>query len=90
MSKKTYYWDQSKRNIGVCVTERQGPKGAFLTFELLRSYRRPGADKNSYAHSFTDEHAEAVGNVITWALNYIRENRPPEIPEDAPELKAAV
>ena len=75
---KVYHWDEEKRNIGVCVELKEGPKGPFFTFQPLRSYRRPGDEKSRYAHSFTEDQAEAFGMVVAWALNYIRENRPPE------------
>ena len=79
-AKKVYYWDDDQPNIGVCLTERSGKRGVFYTFEPLRSYRRrrDGELKMCYTHSFTEEQAEAFGNVIVWALNYIRANQPLE------------
>lgn len=86
-AKKVYYWDETQTNIGVCLTQRSGKRGDFFTFEPLRSYRRrrDGQLKMCYTHSFTEEQAEAFGNVIVWALAYIRENQPLEEAESSEE-----
>lgn len=76
--KKVFYWDEERPNIGVCITLKKGKRGEFFSFEPLRSYRqkRDGELKTRYTHSFTEEQAEAFGNVIVWALSYIRANEP--------------
>ena len=77
-AKKVFYWDDEQPNIGVCITHRTGKRGDFLSFEPLRSYRqkKDGELKMRYTHSFTEEQAEAFGNVIVWALSYMRANEP--------------
>lgn len=79
-TKKIFYWDEQHPNIGVCITRRKGRRGIFYSFEPLRSYRqkRDGELMMRYTHSFTEEQAEAFGNVIVWALSYIRANQPEE------------
>jgi len=91
---KVYFWDEAQPNIGVCITELSGTRGVFHAFEPLRSYRkkRDGQLKTCYTHSFTEEQAEAFGNVIISALNYIRANRPHEAADmaaESPELPLA-
>jgi hypothetical protein len=82
-TEKAFFWDDNRPNIGVCVKRMTGKRGEFYSFEPLRSYRkkRDGELKTCYTHSFTEEDAEAFGNVIVWALGYIRANRPLEAPE---------
>lgn len=89
-TEKVFYWDEDRPNIGVCLTRREGRRGTFYTFEPLRSYRRKrdGELKTCYTHSFTEEQAEAFGNVIVWALAYIRANQPME--EETPVEEGAL
>ncbi len=88
-SNRIYYWDEQRPNVGVCVKLRDGKRGPFYSFEPLRSFRiKDGGElKMKYAHDFTEEHAEAFGNVIVWALNYVRANGP--VAEDVPSQEAS-
>ena len=87
---KIFYWDEQRPNIGVCITRRKGKRGVFYSFEPLRSYRqkKDGELKMRYTHSFTEEQAEAFGNVIVWALGYIRANQPVESAEGPDESES--
>jgi hypothetical protein len=68
-----YIWDKS---VGVRIRRQSNNATAadFLTFELVRCYKPEGSDEFKYASTFTERNAEALGIVISKALNYIREH----------------
>jgi len=64
-------WDKS---VGVRIRKQTNNTSGddFCTFELVRCYKPEGADEFRYATTFTERNAEALGNVISKALSFIR------------------
>jgi len=75
MEKKTHIWEGS---VGVRIEQKTNRETGepFFTFEPVRCFKRNGNEQFEYSHSFTEKNAEALGTVISKALNYIQEHSP--------------
>jgi len=66
----TRFWEGT---IGVTLSPRKLANGNyFWTFALVRSYKRN--DKWEYTQHFGQKHAEALGRVMSKALQFMEQN----------------
>lgn len=69
--KRKHLWEGS---VGVRIEQKQNRQTgeSFFTFDPVRCFKREGREEFEYCHSFTEQNAEALGNVISRALSLIR------------------
>ncbi len=76
------FWEGS---VGITLAPRKTANGhCFWTFSLVRSYKRN--DKWEYTQYFGQKHAEALGQVLSKAFQFMANNDPTQF---ANECEAA-
>lgn len=74
--------------VGITLTPRQQKNGEyFWTFSFVRAYKRKGSEKWEYAQHYAQNHADALGKVLSRAFQFMEQTEPSsfvvesEIPE---------
>lgn len=80
------FWEGA---VGITLTPRQQKSGEyFWTFSLVRAYKRQGSEKWEYAQHYGQKHAEALGQVMSKAFQFMEQNEPSQFADDWEAAKA--
>ena len=80
------FWEGA---VGITLTPRKQKSGEyFWTFSFVRAYKRQGSEKWEYAQHYGQKHAEALGQVMSKAFQFMEQNSPNQFVEEWEAAKA--